>query len=414
VSLPNPSTGPFAALQFREFRLLWGGQVFSMVGTRMQQAALLWHLYEITHSPFALGAIGFARVVPLLLFALIGGVAADALDRRRMMLVSQSIMGVLAAALGVWSLIGLRSAWPIYAVAALSAAVGAFDAPARQSLIPSLVPRDLLAKAVSLNSLTSQVAAILGPTLMGLLIARHSVGLVYCINAASFLAVIAALLAMRPAADETRVERPKVSLTAALEGLTFMRSAKLLLSLMLLDFLATFFSSANVLLPVYAKDILHVGPAGYGTLAAAPSVGAVLAAAVMSVLPPIRRQGMVVLWAVFAYGVATILFGMSAAYWLCFLGLAGTGAADTVSTVLRQTIRQLATPDYLRGRMTSINQLFFQGGPQLGELEAGLVAGWLGAPFAVISGGIGCILVVLAMARYAPWLRDYQPDRGAL
>jgi hypothetical protein len=258
--------------------------------------------------------------------------------------------------------------------------------------------------------MTSQLASIVGPTLMGLLIARYSVGLVYCLNAASFVSVIGALLLMRPAPPPPGEERPRVSWHAALEGLRFIRHSRLLLSLMLLDFFANLFASANTLLPVFATDILKVGPAGYGWLVAAPSVGALLGASAMAVVPPIRRQGAVVLWAVFAFGLATIAFGVSRSFELTFLALAGTGAADTVSMVLRQTIRQLATPDYLRGRMTSVNMLFVQGGPQLGELEAGLVAGWLGAPFSVISGGIGCLIAVGAIAYLAPRLRNYEPE----
>lgn len=404
---PN-DTSVLAVLRYRDFRLLWSGQTLSMIGTRMQGAAILWHIYQLTGSNYALGAIGLARVIPLVTFALVGGVVADAMDRRRLMLVSQTALALLAASLGVWTLLGLRQVWPIYAVASLMAGATAFDGPARQSMIPSLVPRHRLGNAVSLNSMTSQVASIAGPGLMGLVIGHWSVGVVYCLNALSFLGVIAALLAMRGGRGHD--ERPRVSLHAALEGLRFVLGSRLLFSLMLVDFLATFFSSATVLLPVYAKQILYVGPQGYGALVAAPAVGAVATAGLMALLPPIRRQGRVVLWAVFFYGVATILFGVSRSFLLCFAALAGTGAADTVSTVLRQTIRQLTTPDHLRGRMTAVNMVFFMGGPQLGELEAGVVAGWRGAPFSVVSGGIACVVTVAAVAATAPWLRDYRPE----
>ena len=413
MSLPNPPAGPFAALQYRDFRLLWTGQVLSSIGTRMQGAALLWQIYALTHSKYALGYIGLARVIPLVLFALVGGVVADALDRRRLMLLSQSIMALLAIGLGIWTLLGMREAWPIYAVAGLSAGVLAFDNPARQSLMPTMVPRERLANALSLNSICMQFASIAGPALTGLVVLKlgdRGVGWVYLINGASFLAVIVALLRMSPPPPEEPGSRPKVSLHAALEGLHFMRQSRLLLSLMLLDFLATFFSSADTLLPVYARDILHVGPAGYGLLAGASAVGSLIGAASLALLPPIRHQGRVVLAAVFCYGIATIFFGLGHSFAVCFLALAGTGIADTISTVLRQTIRQLVTPDVLRGRMTSINLMFFQGGPQLGELEAGLVAGAFGAPVSVITGGIGCLLVVLGMVVYAPWLRKYEAE----
>jgi MFS family permease len=376
----------------------------------MQSAALLWQIYALTHSKYALGYIGLARVIPLVLFALVGGVVADALDRRRLMLLSQSLMALLATALGVWSLLGMREVWPIYVVAGLSSGVLAFDNPARQSLMPTLVPRERLANALSLNSICIQTASIVGPALTGLVILKlgdRGVGWVYLLNGLSFLAVIVALLRMSPPRADEVEARPKVSLEAALEGLRFMRHSHLLVSLMLLDFLATFFSSADTLLPVYARDILRVGPGGYGVLAGAAAVGSLVGAGALAWLPPIRRQGRVVLGAVFCYGLATILFGVGKSFPICFLGLAGTGMADTVSTVLRQTIRQLVTPDALRGRMTSINLIFLQGGPQLGEVEAGLVAGAFGAPASVISGGIACLLMVIGMAAFAPALRRH-------
>lgn len=402
------SGGALSVLKYRDFRLLWSGQALSLVGSQMQRTALLWHIYQLTGSKYALGLIGLARVVPLVTFAIVGGVTADALDRRRIMILSQAFLAVVAAAVGVWTLLGLRQVWPLYAVAALTAGGAAFDAPARQSLLPSLVPRRLLANAVSLNSLTSQLASIAGPALMGLIVATASVGYVYCVNAVSFAAVLVALLLMGP--PPAAGERPRITPHAALEGLRFVLGSRLLTSLMLLDFLATFFSSATVLLPVYAEEILHTGARGYGILAAATPVGALAAAGVMSLLPPIRRQGVVVLWAVLAYGVATVAFGLSHTFLYCFLALAGTGAADTVSTVLRNTIRQLATPDHLRGRMHSVNMIFFQGGPQLGELEAGLVAGWKGTAFSVVTGGIACILAVAGTAIFAPWLRQYRHE----
>jgi len=403
-------SGPLAALHYRDYRLLWAGQVVSLIGTRMQSVALLWHVNELTHSPLALGAVGLAGLIPLLLFALVGGVAADALDRRRLMLGAQCVTAVVAAGLGLWSLAGLREAWPLYAVAALNAGAFSFEGPARQALLPALVPRERLASAVSLNSVSSQFASIAGPAMMGWIIVHQGVAWVYLLNAASYLAVITALLAIRPAAMERTENPPRISFGAAVEGLRFVRHHRLLVSLMLLDFLATFFSSATSLLPLFAERVLRVGPEGYGLLAAAPSVGAALGAGAMALAPPIRRQGVVVLWAVAAYGAATVLFGVSRSFVLAFVALAGTGVADMVSTVLRQTIRQLTTPDSLRGRMTSINMIFFRGGPQLGELEAGLVAGWLGVTLSIVSGGVACLLAVAGITLAAPWLVAYQPE----
>jgi MFS family permease len=224
--------------------------------------------------------------------------------------------------------------------------------------------------------------------------------------------VIAALLLMRGVPRPVEGDRGKISRHAAGEGLRFVFSSPMIRSTMLLDFFATFFSSATALLPIFAQDILRVGAKGYGWLYAAPSVGAVVTSAVMvRMVDRIQRRGSVLLWAVAGYGLATVIFGMSRSFWLTFLCLALTGATDTVSMVLRNIIRQIETPDHLRGRMTGVNMVFFMGGPQLGELEAGLVANWFGAPLSVVTGGIGSVIATLWIALKTPALRHYY--RGA-
>jgi MFS family permease len=231
----------------------------------------------------------------------------------------------------------------------------------------------------------------------------------------SFVVVIVALLMMRDVPAMVHPQRPAVGWKAAKEGLRFVFHAPLIRSTMLLDFFATFFSSATALLPIFAQDVLRVGARGYGWLYAAPSIGALLASAAMiRLVGRVRRRGIVLLWAVGGYGAATVVFGLSRVFWLTFVALAATGAADTVSMVYRNVIRQLGTPDHLRGRMVAVNMIFFMGGPQLGELEAGLVANWLGAPFSVISGGVGCILATAVVAARTPALRRYEREEEAL
>jgi MFS family permease len=402
----------FPALQHRDYRLLWLGQLFSMSGTRMQDAAILWQVSLLAppgHKGIALGLVGAVRVVPIVVFSLISGVVADALDRKKLMLATQTTMTVIAALLAVLTFRGLSTAWPVYLLTGLSAAAGAFDNPARNSLIPNLVPREHLPNAISLNTIVFQVSSIAGPSLSGIAIALLGVGWVYAINASSFLFVIAALLVMRGSDREAVGPRPEVSRKAAGEGVSFVFKSPLIRSTMIVDFLATFFGSAMALLPIYAQDILHVGATGYGWLYAAPSVGAVVASLVMvPMIDRIRRRGAVLFVAISLYGALTVLFGLSGAFWLTLLCLAGTGAADTVSMVLRNVIRQMETPDELRGRMTGVNMIFFMGGPQLGELEAGLVAQWMGAPFSVVSGGIGCLIAMAAIAVAEPALRRYR------
>jgi len=409
--LPLPSA--VSVLRHRNFRLIWIGLLLSFTGSFMQNAALLWNVSLLVppdRKGIALGLVGLVRVVPIIIFSMISGVVADAWDRRKLMLLTQSGSAVVAVGLAALALAGNTSVWPVYALAALSSAVGAFDLPARQSLVPSLVPREDLPNAISLNTIMQQTAQVLGPALGGIVIASMNVGWAYVFNAVSFAAVIVALLMMR---DVPRPEHPAsmeaVSWNAALEGLRFVFRSPMIRSTMLLDFFATFFSSATALLPIFAQDILQVGARGYGWLYAAPAVGATMMSAAMVLLTSrINRRGPVLLWAVGLYGLATVVFGLSRSFWITFAALALTGVADTVSMVIRNIVRQMETPDRLRGRMIGVNMVFFIGGPQLGELEAGAVANWLGAPFSVISGGLGCMIAVAWLAAVTPELRRYR------
>jgi MFS family permease len=407
----------FVALRYRNFRLIWIGLMVSFTGSMMQNAALLWHVSLLVapeHKGLALGMVGLVRVLPVIVFSMISGVVADAWDRRKLLLATQVAATLVATVLAVLTFRGLSHVWPLYVLAALGAAVGAFDLPARGALVPTLVPREHLPNAISLNAIMFQTASVVGPSLGGIVIAYLGVGWVYVANAISFFFVIVALLMMRDMPVRQPSEggsRDDVSWHAALEGLRFVFRAPLIRSTMLLDFFATFFSSATALLPIFAQDILRVGAKGYGWLYAAPAAGALLTSAVMVPMTDrIERRGPTLLWAVAGYGLATAVFGISRSFWLTFACLALTGATDTVSMVIRNIVRQLETPDRLRGRMTGVNMVFFMGGPQLGELEAGAVANWLGAPFSVISGGIGCLIAVAWVASSTPMLRHYRRE----
>lgn len=403
----------FAALRHRDFRLLWLGQLVSGTGSQMQLVAINWHVYLLTGSPLALGLVGLVRVVPIVACSLVGGVVADAVDRKRLMIITQSVMLLSAALLAISTATGLRSVWPLYLLTALSSAATAFDNPARQAIMPALVPAEDFPNAVSLWLIVFQLSMIGGPAVAGWVLASYSPAVVYAFNAVSFLAVIAALLGMRAKGrvEETEEGTPvanRVSLEALKEGLRFVWRTPVIVQTMTLDFIATFFASATALLPIFAAEILHVGARGFGILAAAPAVGAVLAAFAMARFGNVRRQGLTVIGAVAIYGAATIGFGLSRLFWFSLLMLAITGAADTVSTVLRQTIRQLVTPNSLRGRMTSVNMIFFMGGPQLGELEAGVVARLIGTQLSVIAGGVGCIVASLIALFTAQSLVNYE------
>ena len=425
-----PPPRPYDALKHRDFRRLAITQLLSLVGSQMQNVAIDWHVWVLTRSPLALGLVGLVRVVPIVALSLVGGLVADRHDRRRVMLATQSAMTLVALALGVVTLVGRDTVGLVYALTACTSAAGAFDNPARQSLVPRLVPARDLPGGLAILLSVFQLAGIGGPALTGLILAgsahaspaaagghAHTAGLalVYFLNAASFVGVLVALATLRVSGRVERAEgapheHPIESLR---EGLRFVFTTPILVWTMTLDFFATFFAGSMSLLPIFADRILLAGPAGYGWLRAAPGIGALLGSVWTSVVGLPRRQGRVFLGAVAAYGAVTIVFGLSRSFALTFAALALVGLTDTISTVVRQTVRQLVTPDALRGRMTGVNMIFFMGGPQLGELEAGFVASLFvsaaaGASFAVVSGGVGTILVAAFVAWRAKGVRDYE------
>lgn len=405
------------ALRYRRFTLLWGGHFISVIGSQMQLWSLYWHIRTLSDQPIAVSGIGLARFIPILTFALVGGVTADLFNRRKVMFVSQTTMALVAAALGLLTWTGTIEIWHIYILTAIQAAAISFDVPARQSLIPNLIDnKEDLPSAFSANSIAVNLGTIIGPGISGLVISSFGQFSVYWINAVSFLAVILALILMGPVPQEVNpvARRAGINLTAIKEGFHFLKRSPIILSSMLLDFFATFFSAANTLMPFVARDILHVGVVEYGWLSAGQSIGAVSVALVISQRSNLRRQGRMLVSGVVIFGVATILFGLSRTFPLTLVALILMGAGDAVSTILRNTIRQLQTPDYLRGRMVSINQIFFQGGPQLGEIESGLVAQAFGIPAAIISGGAGAIIAVIFVARRWPQLGTYNGDEPVL
>jgi len=400
------------ALKHRRFVLFWLSMMISTAGSQMQLWALFWHLRTLSDQPIVVSGIGLARFLPILLLSLIGGLVADMYSRRNVMFISQITMMAISAIFGLLTIFNVIQVWHMYLLTAIQAAALAFDMPARQALTPNLVPREDLASAFSLNSMSYNIGSVVGPALSGLVIASMGQSWTYFIDAISFGAVIISLILIGDVHQDINlvVRRQGINLEAIKDGVTFIRSQPIILSSMILDFFATFFSSANTLLPFIAKDVLHVGAQAYGWLSAAQPVGAVGVGLIFSQRLKIRKQGLLMLWSVVVFGVATIIFGLSTSFWLTLLSLAVIGGADAVSTILRSTIRQMVTPDTMRGRMVSINQIFFMGGPQLGEIEAGAVAQALGTPMAIITGGLGCILAVIWIGKQWPALPAYSGE----
>ncbi|MGI8475634.1 MAG: MFS transporter [Thermomicrobiales bacterium] len=408
-STDRASTGwAYLTLRHRDFRLLWATEGISTVGSQIQRAAVAWQIFQMTGDPLKLGILGLCRFVPIILFGIAGGVLADRRDRRQTLLATQFVLLLTSAALAALTFHGSISLYAIYAITIFSATVESGSNPTRQALIPALVPRGDLPGATTMNLLAFHVAAVGGPALGGLLIAWRGIGTAYLVDAVSFLAVIAAVLLMRQ-----RPQIPSLAMggfAAALEGLRFLRGMPVLLGVMGTDFVATFFGVSNSLMPIFAGNILHAGPQGYGLLLAAPAAGAVATALIMGFIRMPARPGAGVLLSVLVYGACLLGFGLSRSLALSLALLAGSGAADSVSMTLRHGVRNLLTPDALRGRVAAVHRTLGVGGPQLGEFEAGLLASLIGAGPAVALGGMGTMLSAIAIAKRIPAIAAYRLD----
>lgn len=400
-------SGFLSVMKYRDFRLLWTGQLISITGSQMRMVAVDWQVYEIAtkqglNPALALGFIGLLRLIPMILTALFAGVAADRFERRKVIMVTSFVALFASIILAIAGGLETPNLMIVYAMVVVTAIASAFEMPARQALIPALVPAPMLSQAMSAGIISWQLATVLGPSIAGILISVYGVVPLYWIDAASYLAVVAAAVMMRPVIIDSN--RPPVLMKDAFEGLKFVFKHRLMSSTMLLDFFATFFGAATTLMPIFANEILGVGAQGYGLMRAAPSVGAVLAAVLLS-SRRITKQGPVLLISVAIFGISMAVFGASSWFPLTLIALALSGAADTISMIIRGTLRQLLTPDDLRGRMTAVNMIFVAGGPHLGEFVVGITASVIGAPLAVLIGGILCVGLVTGTAIKVPELR---------
>jgi MFS family permease len=388
----------------RDFSLLFWGQLISAAGTQMQVVAVAWQVLLLTHSPVALGLIGLAQGIPRLLFSLVGGVFADALDRRRLLLVVNGLLACTSATLAVCTMAHVINTAIIYGVVLVAASVSAFEFPTRQAVIPSLVPREKMADAMALNSAAFGLTVIIGAAAGGVVLAWAGVANTYWVDVASYVVVLGALLLM--AVPRIPLERrARAGLDAVADGARFLRAHPVILALMSLDFFATFFGSPRALLPVYAQDIYHAGAQGLGILLAATSIGAVIMTPLTGRIGRLAYKGVGVVVAVLGWGACIVIFGVAPGpLWLGVTLLAGAGAADMISVILRNQIVQLTTPDELRGRISAVNAMFVIGGPMLGQFESGVVAGLLTPELSVVTGGLACIVATLAIAARVPSL----------
>lgn len=397
----------FPAFKYRDFRLFWAAEFTSAVGTNILTVAIGWHLYELTHSPFALGLIGIFQGVPFLLLNLLGGNFADVHNRKHILYVTQPIIVATSLVLALGTFLHVISSILIYAMIALVWIAVAFDMPARGALLPTLVERKDLASANSTYTLLWEASNLVGPALGGFLIAAIGVGNIYFLDAVTTLFMVLAIYLIHQNGEPTG-EKSEISLQAIKEGFVFLFSKEVLWTMKVLDAVSVLFASCIVLMPVFAKDILHVGPQGLGLLYAAPALGGVVMGIIMSrLITHLKQQGKIMLLAIAVYALATIVFGLSHSFVLSLLALFISGAGNIVNVVIRSTATQLLTPDTMMGRMSSLSAIFFVGGDKFGDLEGGLVAGLLGAPAAVTVGGIGALVVVGAMTILSKELRHY-------
>ena len=391
----------------RSFRLLWFGQLVSNVGTQMRLVALPYQIYVLTGSPFHVGLLGLFQAIPLITLPLLGGVLADRADRRRVLIATQSGLAACSLALALATQLGYNELWILYALTAVSASFSAFDQPARGSLVPTLVERSELPAAIALNQMLYQTAAVVGPAIGGLVIASFGVAAAYWVDTITFGAAIAAAIAIK--APRQVVAVPQSIVESLVEGVMYVLRQRLLFSTMVLDLAAMFFGSIRALMPFYAEQVFKVGAAGLGLLFAAPGVGALVAVLTSGWVSRVRRPGVAVLVAVCVWGIAIAAFGLVTGE-LFILGLvllAIAEAADVLSAIFRHTILQGVVREELRGRLTAMNGLFVIGGPNLGQVRAGAVAALASPPFAVVSGGLLCVLSAIAVAFWAPELPRY-------
>ncbi len=403
VSLAN-MRDPYSSLRYPEFRLLLIGRFITSFGNQMLSVAIGWELWIRTHSAFSLGMIGLVQVVPVILLSLPAGHVADQFNRKKIVLYTQILLGLCSLGLAYLS----YTTGPIILIYFCLLGIGiarAFNDPASATLVPQTVPPEIFTNAATWSNSSWQVASIAGPAVAGLVAAVFTkVSVIYLFD---FIAAIVFLVMInyikgRPLA----LSKTADTLESLAEGLRFMRSSKVILAAITLDMFAVLFGGAVTLLPIYATDILKVGSQGLGWMRAAPSVGSVIMAFILTHLPPFKRAGRTLLLAVAGFGLATIIFGLSSSFWLSMAMLVLLGALDNISVIIRGTLVLTRTPDEMRGRISSVNSIFIGISNELGGFESGLAAALLGPIISVVGGGFMTVLIVIIIARIWPEIRE--------
>ena len=385
---------------------MWSGQIISVMGNQITRIALPYQVFVLTGSTLAIGVLSLFQLIPILVFALGAGSLADVVDRRRLLIVTQTGLAICSFGLLLLALHGSPPIILLFLIAAVAAGLSSVDQPTRASSVPRLVPPERLPAAIALNQLSYQTASIVGPAVGGVLIATVGLAGAYVVDVLTFLATLIALFAIRPLPPMGAVTRP--GLAAIKEGLRYVRQRRVILSTFAIDLNAMIFGMPTALFPVLALEVFRTGPAGFGLLAASPAVGAFFGALLSGWVSRVHRTGRAILFAVIGWGLAITAFGLATfSFPLALIFLAAAGAADVFSAVFRSTLVQLETPDGLRGRVTSIHTLTVMSGPRLGDVEASVVAALVNPQFAVVSGGIACVIGVWVVVRAFPELAHH-------
>ena len=396
--------------QSRDYRFLFSGQAIAYLGSQITVVAVPYQVFVLTESSLAVGMVGLASLLPLIVLSLVGGSVADAVDRRKLLMVTQAALALTSAGLAVNATAGEgASLVPVYLCAALAAGFSGVDLPTRNAILPNLVRREQFTAAASLGQVLIQVGQVAGPALAGLLLSKASLAAAYWIDAATSVAAMLLTLAIRPQPPHGGGTR--AGLASIKEGLGYLKGQRLILSTFVIDINAMVFGMPRALFPALATGLYGGGPGTLGLLYAAPGAGALLGALFTGWVGAVRRQGWAVIVAVIAWGAAVAAFGLVSWLPLGLLLLAAAGAADVVSAVFRSTIMQLSVPDALRGRLSSVHIAVVTGGPRLGDAEAGAVAALTTPRFSVVSGGLACMVGALVLARAFPELARYDAAR---
>lgn len=401
-----PQVTPWQVLKERDFGFFWASLLFSAIGSQVSMVAIAWQVYEITNSPFQLGLTGLFRALPMMVLSIPGGVLADRMDRRWLLIITQTLAALLALALALLSWFGVVRVWHIYAVTFLAGAIGIFDAPARTALIPALVKAEQLATAYALNISWRQIATLAGPFIGGVVIASVGISMSYFIDALSFLSVIICLALVRARPAPPSREKKESPLEAVRGGFTFIRDNSAILGLMGMDTCVQFFGAYRSMMPVFARDILAVGPTGLGALLGVPAFGALAGSAVVMSMGNPKQKGRLIIIVTLIYTAGLICFALSRSLWLSLAIVFLLGLVDAIGETLRDTLVQLITPDHLRGRVKSFDQVFMSAGTYLGHAQIGTAATFLGVPGALVMGGFLGTAGVLTVAKYSPALRS--------